>query len=78
MKQNQDTQPYFSGRVYRWFSGLFGAFLVVVGIYAMFFGVVSPVARISVGLLIAVLGAESIWAGINARQSWLAKLGPFY
>lgn len=77
MKPHDHTPQHFSGRVYRWFSGVFGAFLVGVGVYAMFFGVVSPMARISIGLLIAVLGAESVWSGITSRQSWLAKLGPF-
>lgn len=77
MKPHDDIHRYFSARVYRWFSGVFGAFLVGVGIYAMFFGVMSPIVRISVGLLIAMLGAESIWSAVMSRQSWLAKFGPF-
>ena len=77
MKDDQDINRYFSGPVYRFLSSLFGLFLVAVGIYAIFFGVVSLPIRISMGLLITVLGAETLWSAIQSKQSWLAKLGPF-
>ena len=78
MKNEPDIDRYFSGTVYRLLSGLFGIFLVVVGIYAVFFGVVDLSIHIALGLLIAVLGAETVWAAVQARQSWLAQLGPFF
>ena len=77
MRDDQDINCYFSGIVYRLLSSLFGIFLVAVGIYAIFFGVVSLPIRISLGLLITVLGAETFWSAIKSKQSWLAKLGPF-
>ena len=77
MNQDQNTNRYFSGSVYRLLSGLFGVFLLVLGIYAVFFGVVDLPIRIVLGVLIAVLGAETIWSAIQSRQSWLAQLGPF-
>lgn len=77
MKDDQDINRYFSGSVYRFLSRLFGLFLVAVGVYVIFFGVVSLPIRISMGLLITVLGAETLWSAIQSRQSWLAKLGPF-
>ena len=77
MKQDQNTNRYFSGSVYRLLSGLFGVFLLILGIYAVFFGVVDLPIRIVLGVLIAVLGAETIWSAIQSRQSWLAQLGPF-
>lgn len=77
MKDDQDINRYFSGPVYRFLTGLFGIFLVGVGIYVIFFGVVSLPIRISMGLLITVLGAETVWSAIQSKQSWLAKLSPF-
>jgi hypothetical protein len=77
MKDDQDISRYFSGPVYRILSGLFGIFLVAVGIGVIFFGVVSLPIRIGAGLLITLLGAETLWSAIQAKQSWLAKLGPF-
>lgn len=78
MKDEQDINRYFSGRIYRVLSGLFGIFLTVVGVYVVFFGVVEPLLRIVIGLVIALLGAETVWAAIQSKQSWLAKLGPFF
>ena len=77
MTDDQDIDRYFSGSVYRFLSGLFGLFLTVLGVYVVFFGAVDLVIRIGLGLLIAVLGAESVWSALRSRQSWLAKLAPF-
>ncbi|HET7562389.1 MAG TPA: hypothetical protein VFJ87_08435 [Rhodanobacteraceae bacterium] len=77
MNGDQDINRYFSGPVYRIFSGLFGVFLVALGIGVIFFGVVSLPIRIGAGLLITLLGAETLWSAIQSKQSWLAKLGPF-
>jgi hypothetical protein len=77
MKDDQDINRYFSGPIYRILSGLFGVFLVALGIGVIFFGVVSLPIRIGAGLLITLLGAETLWSAIQAKQSWLAKLGPF-
>ena len=77
MKDDEDINRYFSGSVYRFLSGVFGIFLIVLGVYAVFFGVVSLPIRVGLGLLIAVLGAETLWSAIQSKQSWLAKLAPF-
>lgn len=78
MKDDQNINRYFGGSFYRIFSGLFGLFLTGLGVYVVFFGVVGPLARISVGLLIALLGADAVWSAIQSKQSWLAKLAPFF
>ena len=78
MKDDQNINRYFSGSIYRVLSGLFGLFLTGLGMYVVFFGVVGPLARISVGLLIALLGADAVWSAIQSKQSWLAKLAPFF
>ena len=77
MEDDQDINRYFSGTIYRVLSGVFGVFLIAVGIYAIFFGVVDLFARVSIGLAITVLGAETLWSSVKSKQSWLAKLGPF-
>ena len=78
MKDDQDINRYFSGSVYRVLSGLFGLFLTGVGIYVVFFGVVGLLVNIGAGVIIAILGAETVWSAIQSKQSWLAKLAPFY
>ena len=78
MKNDPDIERYFSGSVYRVLSGLFGLFLTVLGVYVVFFGVVDPFIRLVAGLLISLIGAETVWSSIQSRQSWLAKLGPFF
>ncbi len=77
MTNQQDIDRYFSGSIYRVLSGLFGLFLTAVGIYVVFFGVVDPLIRVGLGVLIAALGAETVWSAIRSKQSWLARLGPF-
>ena len=78
MKDDPDVSRYFSGSVYRLLSGLFGLFLTVLGVYVVFFGVVDPLIRVGLGLLIALFGAEAVWSSIQSKQSWLARLGPFF
>ena len=78
MKNDKDMNRYFSGSIYRLLSGLFGLFLTAVGIYVIFFGVIDPILRLVIGLLITLLGLESIWASVQSKQSWLAKFGPFF
>ena len=76
--QNKNIDHYFSGPIYRIFSGLSGIFLIVVGIAVFFVGVVAPILKLIFGVIIILLGAESVWSAIHSKQSWLAKLGPFF
>jgi len=43
----------------------------------VFFGVVDPLICIAAGLGIALVGANALWAAIQAKASWLYNLGPF-
>ncbi len=74
MRDDRDPDRYFSGNLYRLLIGLFGLFLMVLGIYVVFFGVVDPLIRVVVGVLISVLGAEAVWSAIKSKASWLARL----
>ncbi len=78
MTDDPDLNRWFSGRIYRALSGLFGIFLTGLGVYVVFFGVVDPLIRVVLGLIITVLGAETLWSAIQSKQAWLAKLGPFF
>lgn len=78
MADDRDVSLHFSGGIYRSLTGLFGVFLTGLGIYVVFFGVVDLPIRILLGLVIAGLGAETVWSAIQSKQSWLARLGPFY
>lgn len=77
MRDRRDLDRYFSGACYRFFFGLFGLFLIALGIYVMCFGVVGLALRIGAGAIITLLGANAVWASLHARQSWLARLGVF-
>ena len=78
MKNDQNVDRYFSGSIYRILSGLFGLFLTVLGVYVVFFGVVDPLIRIVIGSILTLVGAETFWSSIQSKQSWLARLGPFF
>ena len=64
--QDKNIDRYFSGSIYRIFSGLFGIFLIVVGIVVLFIGVVTPILKLIFGVIIILLGAESAWAAVLA------------
>ena len=76
MTDPKNASPYYEGRLYRFFSALFGLFLTGVGIYAVFFGAADSLLRVMVGLLIALLGANMLWSAIQSKVSWLSKIGP--
>lgn len=78
MTDEEITSRYYSGTIYRTVSGLFGLFLACLGIYVVFFGIVELLYRVGAGSLIALLGANAVWAALHSRQSWLARLGPFF
>ena len=75
---DQDENQYYGGPVYRIFTLVLGLFLTGIGIYVVFFGVVNPLIRVALGLVIALAGVNAVWAAIQSKASWLAKLGPFF
>ncbi|SFI17255.1 hypothetical protein SAMN05216206_1735 [Pseudomonas guineae] len=76
MTEPNEAKPYYKHRLYRLASAVFGLFLMGVGLYVLCFGVVDPAWRIGLGLLIALLGINALWAAIQAKAAWLRKLGP--
>lgn len=77
MAQDHDINRYYRGPIYRVLSGLFGVFLIAIGIYAIFFGVVGVLMRVSLGLLITLLGTDALWSALRSKQAWITRLGPF-
>ena len=76
MTDHTNANPYYRRGVYRLVTGVFGLFLVGVGICAASFGVGDPFFRIGAGLLIALFGINAVWTAIQAKASWLSKIGP--
>lgn len=77
MTDHQNTNPYYGGHLYRIVWGVFDLFLAGLGIYVVFFGVVTLPIRIGAGLIITLLGANAAWSAIQSKSSWLAKLALF-
>lgn len=60
----------------RIFSAGFGAFLLGLGIFALFQEHLSFAWRLGGGFLLALLGFNSLWAACRGRASWLSRVGP--
>ena len=75
---DRSGKDYYSGTIYRDLSLIFGLFLTGLGVYVVFFGVVEPLIRVGLGLLIAVFGINTVWSAAQSKASWLTKLGPLF
>lgn len=60
----------------RIFSAVFGVLLLAVGIFALGQDHLSAVWRLSGGLLLVLLGGNSLFAAYRGKASWLSRLGP--
>lgn len=60
----------------RVFAALFGMLLLGTGIYAALFAAVEPVWGYIGGLLLAVLGANAIYASLTDKRPWIFLIGP--
>lgn len=60
----------------RIFSAVFGALLLGVGIFALGQAHVSLAWRLGGGLLLVLLGGNSLFAAYRGKASWLSRLGP--
>lgn len=76
MADHHVTKRFYARRVYRVITGVLGLLFSGVGVYVLAFGVVDLPVRMGVGLLIVALGANMLWAAVQAKASWLSKLGP--
>jgi uncharacterized membrane protein HdeD (DUF308 family) len=77
MTEESERPPYYTGRAYRVVSGVLGAVVLVVGIYALVFGVPPMNAlRLGVGILLAALGGNLMVSAYTAKESWISRIGP--
>ncbi|WP_339080805.1 hypothetical protein [Pseudomonas sp. TMP9] len=76
MADHHAQHPFYARRAYRVITGMLGLLFAGVGVYVMTLAVVDLPLRVGVGLVIVLLGANMLWAAIQAKASWLSKLGP--
>jgi putative Mn2+ efflux pump MntP len=57
-------------------SAAFGVFLVGVGVYAAFYGVVPRHWAVLGGLVLVLLGGNLVYSAYRDRSSWLSRIGP--
>ena len=67
--------PYFSRLWFRVATFAIGLLFSCVGIYILI-AVPSKISSVILGLILTVLGVESIVAAVRSKLSWLAKVGP--
>ncbi len=60
----------------RIFVGVFGAFLLGVGIYVLFFGVVPAFWKYLAGAVLAALGANAVLGAFTGNRPWISRIGP--
>ncbi len=73
---NRPPPPFYTRTVYRVLAGAFGLFLVAVGSYALLSGAGSVFARVGIGALLILFGANLFWSACRATESWVSKIGP--
>jgi len=76
MTDSRSSQPYYARRHYRLVTGVFGLFLLGVGIYVARYGYASMLVRIAVGAVLVLIGGNMLVATHRSRVSWLSRLGP--
>lgn len=69
-------QPYYSRSTYRFATGLFGLFLVGVGIFVLLRATTTAIVRVSGGLVLVLLGGNMVLCAYRGKESWLSRLGP--
>jgi hypothetical protein len=57
-------------------TGLFGALLVLIGLYALGFSEAAPAWRYLGGLAFVALGVNALYGAFTGRAPWILKIGP--
>lgn len=76
MKETSRVRPYYSRSTYRLATGLFGLFLVGVGVFVLLRAPTSAAIRVSGGLVLVLLGGNMVLSSYLGKESWLSRLGP--
>ena len=64
------------GSVERVFVGVFGAFLLGVGIYVLLHGVAPPFWNYLIGAVLAALGGNAVLGAFTGKRPWISRIGP--
>jgi small neutral amino acid transporter SnatA (MarC family) len=76
MKETSRVRPYYARSIYRLASGLFGLFLVGVGVFVLMRATTTAAIRVSGGLVLVLLGGNMVLSSCRGKESWLSRLGP--
>lgn len=76
MTHQEESQPFYARKLYRFLSSGFGLFLMGIGFYILLFADTSIILRFVVGSVIVLLGINMVVSAYKAKESWLSKLGP--
>ena len=76
MDTQQPSRPFYAKPLYRLLAGVFGAFLLAVGLFALFFVGGLTALGFIVGLTLIVLGFNLLLSAYRARESWISRIGP--
>jgi hypothetical protein len=58
------------------FVGIFGLFLIGLGLYVLLFGEVSALWRYVGGLAILAIGINAVYGAISDKRPWISRIGP--
>jgi hypothetical protein len=58
------------------FVGIFGLFLIGLGLYVLLFGEVSALWRYVGGLAILTIGINAVHGAISDKRPWISRIGP--
>ncbi len=76
MTDERPQQPFHSRTGYRVLSGCFGVFLCTVGAYMLLVTPAADLLKWFAASALLILGGNMTYSAINAKESWLSKLGP--
>lgn len=65
------------GTFERLFVGFFGAFLIGVGVFTLFFGVVSLTWRVLGCIVLCAAGTNAVHGALTGKRPWIAEIGSF-
>lgn len=60
----------------RVFATVFGAFLLGLGIYIAFFGLLEPWWNYSAAIVFVAFGVNAIYGARNEKRPWIFSIGP--
>lgn len=76
MTSERPPQPFHARTGYRVLAGCFGVLLCAVGAYILLITPADGLLKWFAGSALLIFGGNLTYAAINAKESWLSRLGP--